>query len=246
MLSSLFIIILTIVSVLLGGILPLVERKFLSLTQRRVGPWYVGYRGRLQFLADALKLFLKEFIFLNNTNSVQVVLLPLIFFNINLFILLFLVWDNNLTLFEVEYSIVQLFILLTVCSVIISFVGIILKNKYTKVSSTRSANMLICFDITTSIFLTNLIAINGHFNFLAGHTMRDMLVPAIVFLPLILQLFIIYLIDVGRAPFDLVEAETEIIMGYNNEYSGFLFAIFILGEYKHILIFSYLFSVILF
>jgi NADH:ubiquinone oxidoreductase subunit H len=76
---------------LVGGILPLIERKFLSLIQRRVGPNIVGFKGRLQFVADALKLFLKEVILVKNLNIRQGVALPLTYFLINLPILFFMV-----------------------------------------------------------------------------------------------------------------------------------------------------------
>jgi NADH:ubiquinone oxidoreductase subunit H len=88
---NLILIILIITTVLVGGVLPLIERKFLSLIQRRVGPNIVGYRGRLQFLADALKLFLKEVITIQSANRRAAFLLPTVFLVTNLLILFFLV-----------------------------------------------------------------------------------------------------------------------------------------------------------
>ena len=87
-LSILLIFILNIVIVLLfiliGGVIPLIERKYLSLIQRRVGPKFVGYNGRLQFLADALKLLFKEIIYLIHTNKVLLVIIPVILLNLNI------------------------------------------------------------------------------------------------------------------------------------------------------------------
>jgi NADH-quinone oxidoreductase subunit H len=71
--------------ILIGGVLPLIERKYLALIQRRVGPKYVGYKGRLQFIADAIKVFFKDYFYLFRVNRYFFVLLPLMFFNINLY-----------------------------------------------------------------------------------------------------------------------------------------------------------------
>lgn len=79
-------IIIIIFFILIGGILPLFERKFLALTQRRIGPKYVGFRGRLQFVADSLKVLLKEYVVLSDVNNFLFFLLPILFFNINLII----------------------------------------------------------------------------------------------------------------------------------------------------------------
>ena len=71
--------------ILIGGVLPLIERKYLALIQRRVGPKYVGYKGRLQFIADAIKVFFKDYFYLFKTNKYLFFILPFIFFNINLY-----------------------------------------------------------------------------------------------------------------------------------------------------------------
>ncbi len=72
--------------ILIGGVLPLLERKYLALIQRRVGPKYVGYKGRLQFIADALKVFLKDYFYIFRVNKFFFYFLPFFFFNINLYL----------------------------------------------------------------------------------------------------------------------------------------------------------------
>lgn len=79
--------IIIILFILIGGIIPLIERKYLSLIQRRIGPKYIGYNGRLQFIADAMKLLLKELIYLKNANRFILIVLPIIALIINLFLM---------------------------------------------------------------------------------------------------------------------------------------------------------------
>lgn len=92
---NIFIILLNIIIILLfiliGGVIPLVERKYLSLIQRRVGPKFVGFNGRMQFLADALKILFKEIIFLKNSNKFLLIFIPIFLLNINLCILIYFI-----------------------------------------------------------------------------------------------------------------------------------------------------------
>lgn len=207
----------------------------------------VGFKGRLQFIADALKLFLKEVILIKNINVRQGVTLPLVYFLTNLPILLFLVWGSDRTVFlDAEYSIPVLLVLFTICNLVIISVGVTLKNKYTQLSSIRSAHMAINFDIVVTALLIFLISTTGHFNFSAAIGYQEDYAGLIFFIPAVLLFFYMYLMDVGRAPFDLVESESELIMGFHSEYSSFLFALFILGEYIHIYIFSYLITTLFF
>jgi NADH-quinone oxidoreductase subunit H len=104
--------------------------------------------------------------------------------------------------------------------------------------------MAINFDIVVTALLIYLIAVAGHFNFSAAMDLQVDYLGIVFFLPAALLFIYMYLMDVGRAPFDLVESESELIMGFHSEYSSFLFALFILGEYIHIYIFSYLVTTI--
>lgn len=244
---NIILIILIIASILVGGVLPLIERKFLSLMQRRVGPSVVGYRGRLQFVADALKLFLKEVIVIKHVNVSIFSGLPCLFFVLNTLLLLALPWGYATSgMVSVEYSLPMLLAFFSMCNLIVIFTGLNLKNKYTTVSSRRASMMAVNFDIVITALLLIIATAFNHFGF-SQLSLFSRDYATIVFVPPILLLVVImFLMDVGRAPFDLVESESELIMGFHSEYSSFLFALYILGEYIHIYVFSFLTALLIY
>ena len=128
--------------VLTGGVLPLWERKLLSLIQRRVGPKFVGYKGRLQFIADALKVFFKDYITLFYTNKYIFFIIPVMFLNLNLLFWCNIVFFNNCLYTPIEYNIVCLFIFSLLSNIFIFFVGLFNNNKYTILTSNRVLNLL--------------------------------------------------------------------------------------------------------
>lgn len=232
--------------ILLGGILPLLERKFLSLIQRRVGPHYVGYKGRLQFIADALKVFFKDFIYLGKINNVIYLMLPFIYIYINGFLFLFFYYDINITLFDSEYYLIYLYILVTFSNIILFFSGLFSKNKYTIISSTRICVYIFSLDLMFSIFLLILIMFSQSFHIYNLKQLKFGGLINIGFIPLIPIIVIIFLFHSNKAPYDLFEAESELVLGYTTEYSGFLFGIYVLTEYLHIFFFAFLIHSILF
>lgn len=226
--------------ILIGGILPLLERKFLSLVQRRVGPNYLGYKGRLQFIADALKVFFKEYFYLSKISNVQYLTMPFNYFSLTLFFIFLFFFDSNLLLYDNNYSIIFFYIILIYTNIILFFSGIITKNKFAVISSNRVAVFIFTLDIIFSCFLLLLIMICGSFSMvhIKDYKFLNIVSPHIMLiLPIV---FLIFLIDSNKAPFDMFEAESELVMGYSTEYGGFLFGLYILTEYIHIYFFSFL------
>ena len=228
------------------ALLTLVERKVLASIQRRQGPHIVGFYGILQPFADGLKLFCKEAIIPTFSNYYLFLLAPIL--SLFLSFMLWLVVPVSLELCIVDINLSLLYILglssLSVYGIILA--GWASNSKYAFLGSLRSAAQMISYEVSLSLIILPLFAAIESFNLL------DLLwwqfnggINLMLFLPLALLFFISSLAETNRSPFDLPEAEAELVSGYNVEYSGFGFAFFFIAEYLNI-IFMCFFSVILF
>ena len=233
-----------IIFVLVGGILPLIERKYLALVQRRVGPKFVGYKGRLQFIADALKVLFKDYFYLYNTNKNLFFLLPIFFLNLNLLFFLNIVFYGNCFFINIEYNIIFFLIFSALSNIFIFFVGFISKNKYSIITSNRVINIFFINELFISIILLFLFFIFNSFSFSKILFFKKNVITMLLFIPILPVILFLFLIDINKVPFDLVEAESELIMGYHIEYTGFLFGLFVLIEYLHLFFFIYLLHLI--
>lgn len=238
--SSILLLLLLLDFVLLGGSLPLLERKFLSLIQRRVGPNYIGYKGRFQFMADALKVFLKEYLYHAKINNVQYLTLPALYFSITMYFIYLFFFDSRTSLTDTTYSIIYFYILMMASNLVLFFSSLVTKNKYAILSGNRIALYLFSLDMFISIFLAFLMLICGSFDLGQVSELKFEGVISIHTLPLIPIIIVVFLIDANKAPFDLFEAESELVMGYSTEYGGFLFGLYVLTEYAHVYFFSFL------
>jgi len=227
-------IILIIIFILIGGVIPLLERKYLSLIQRRIGPKFVGYNGRLQFIADAMKLLLKELIYLHNTNKNIMTILPIFVLSINIILILNIVFLNSIQIIDNNYFIFTLILIELISVICLTYIGFLVKNKYTTIASIRLLNGIIVFEIfTTAVYiyfylLYNKLGLNGVFSI--NNTTNKILI-FVLNLPIFINFLLILL---KRVPYDIIEAETELIMGYSAEHSGFLSGALLLIEYLHI------------
>lgn len=237
--SEIINIIIIILFVLTGGVLPLWERKYLSLVQRRVGPKFVGYKGRLQFIADALKVFFKDYILLFHTNKFFFFLIPILFLNINLIFWGNVVFFNNCIYIHIEYNILFLLFFSLLSNIFIFFVGIFSKNKYTVLTSNRVLNLLFINEIFASSVFLFIFFFFSSFSFLKIIYFKNYLFFIFLFFITIPIFVFLFLLDINKVPFDLTEAESELIMGYHIEYSGFMFGLFVLVEYLHLFFFLY-------
>lgn len=225
--------------------LTLIERKVLSLVQRRVGPYFVGYRGRLQYIADALKLFIKGIIVPDEANKFWFVAMPSIVAAICYTFWMNSVWGPSVSIFEIEYNLVYASILSVLMGYCIILTGYFSKSKYAFMASVRACIMMLNLEIFLGLLVINLIFFTESFCFSVFVIYQEMFWFIFIFFGLSGMIVIVFLLETNRAPFDLAEAESEIVTGYTVEYGGFYFALYYLGEYFHLFFFSMVVSLIL-
>lgn len=225
----------------------LIERKIMSLVQRRVGPNYVGYKGRLQFIADAVKLLTKHIIIINNVNKLLFMLIPSLILIMCYLFWVNIIWAPSLAICEIEYNLLFLGILSTCFTILLFLVSWISKNKYSILAAGRIVNITINLEILLNLLFLLLVSIYESFSFFSIVSYQDQyLYTVFALIPVFPVLIIIFLLETGRIPFDLAEAESELIAGHTVEMGGFFFALFYLGEYFHLFCFSGIYALILF
>lgn len=221
------------------ALITLIERKVLALLQRRVGPNYIGYKGRFQFIADALKLLMKHIFVLNKLNKFLFIFFPSIVLVICYLFWINLIWGQNLSFFEIEYNILFMSALSIIFTLLLFLVGWNSKNKYSILSANRV--IIICFllEIFLNFLFLFIIFFFESFSFFQINNFQNFSLNGLFLcLPILPIIIIVFLIETARIPFDLGEAESELIAGYTTELGGFFFALFYLGEYFHLYCFS--------
>lgn len=223
----------------------LAERKILGAIQRRRGPNVIGTYGLLQCLSDGLKLFAKETVIPSNANKFIFVISPLITFIISLMGWAIIPYDKYAVLSEINVGILYLFAIssLGVYGIIMS--GWSSNSKYAFLGALRSAAQMVSYEVSIGFILITIVVCCGSFNLQTIIESQKNVWFVIPFFPLFLMFFISGLAETNRHPFDLPEAESELVSGYNVEYSAMGFALFSLGEYGNILLMSSI-NVILF
>lgn len=223
----------------------LIERKVLSLIQRRVGPQFVGYRGRLQYIADALKLFIKGVIIPEGSNKFWFVAMPSIAGAICYTFWINSIWGPSVSIFEIEYNLVYASLMSIMFGYCIILTGYFSKSKYAFLASIRCAILLLNIEIFLGLLIINLVFISESFCFTVFVSYQEFIWFIILFFGISGLIFITFLLETNRSPFDLAEAESELVTGYTVEYGGFYFALYYLGEYFHLFFFSMIISVLL-
>ena len=223
----------------------LIERKVLALVQRRVGPFFVGYRGRLQYIADALKLFIKGIIVPDEANKFWFVAMPSFAAAVCYTFWMNSIWGPSISIFEIEYNIVYATILSILFGYCIILTGYFSKSKYALLGSVRCAILMLNLEVFLGLLFINLVFLTESFCFAVFVIFQEFFWFIFLFFGLSGMIVITFLLETNRAPFDLAEAESELVTGYTVEYGGFYFALYYLGEYFHLFFFSMVVSIVL-
>lgn len=218
--------------------LPLIERKYLSLIQRRIGPAKVGYKGRLQFVADALKMFLKGCIIPAPVNGFYFLFYPALVLAVCYLFWLNVYWQLNIIFYELEYNFVYMILLSCFVNFFIVVTGINSGNKYATIASVRTIFMMFTLELLLSLTFLNLYVYFHTFNFSITMIYQEEYPLILAFLFAISNISIVSLMEINRSPFDLSEAESELVSGFHVEYGAFFFGLFYLGEYFHLFFFA--------
>lgn len=239
-------ILIVLVPVLLAvAFMTIIERKVMGSMQRRVGPNIVGYYGLLQPFADALKLVVKEQVIPSQANKGLFVLAPLLAIIFSLLGWGVIPFGEGLTLSDFSLGILYSLALSSIGVYGILFAGWSANSKYAFLGSLRSTAQMISYELIYSAAVLSVILLCGTFNITQIIEAQQSIWYVVPLLPIFILFFISALAETNRTPFDLPEAESELVAGFMTEHSGMIFVFFFLAEYSSIVLMS-TFTAILF
>jgi NADH-quinone oxidoreductase subunit H len=214
------------------------ERKIMGAIQRRRGPNVVGFIGLMQPLADGLKLFAKETTLPTNANTGIFLFAPSLTFILSLIGWAVIPLAKGVVISDLNLGMLYLLAISSLNVYGILFAGWSSNSKYAYLGALRSAAQMISYEISIGFTILNVVVCSGSFNLSTIVLSQQKIWFIVPLFPVFIIFYISMLAETNRHPFDLPEAEAELVSGYNVEYSAMTFALFFLGEYANMLIMS--------
>ena len=212
------------------------DRRVWAFVQKRQGPNVVGPFGLLQSLADALKYIFKEIIIPSSSNKVIFILAPIVTMTLALIAWAVIPFSATQVLADINVGVLYLFAVSSLGVYGIIMGGWASNSKYPFLGAIRSAAQMVSYEVSIGVIIINVLLCVGSLNLNDIVIAQKNLWFVIPLFPMFVIFFISALAETNRPPFDLPEAEAELVAGYQTEYSGMMYAMFWLGEYANILL----------
>ena len=230
------VLLLTIPVLLIIAFVTIAERKTMASMQRRLGPNIVGYWGLLQPFADALKLILKEYVGPTQANLVLFFIGPILTLIFSLLGFAVVPYNAGLSIFDFNLGILYMLAVSSLSTYGILLAGWSANSKYAFLGSLRSTAQLISYELILSSAILIVVLITGSLNLSITVETQKIVNLVIPLLPIFIIFFIGSIAETNRAPFDLAEAESELVSGFMTEHSAVIFVFFFLAEYGSIVL----------
>jgi len=218
--------------------LTLAERKIMAGMQRRKGPNVVGIFGILQPIADGVKLLTKEPVLPSNANTVVFLAAPLVTFILSLLAWSVIPFGEGIVLSDINVGVLYVFAISSLGVYGIITAGWSSNSKYAFLGGLRSAAQMVSYEVSIGLIIISVLLCAGSLNLSEIVRAQSHVWFALPLFPIFVMFFVSCLAETNRAPFDLPEAEAELVAGYNVEYSSMGFALFFLGEYANMILMS--------
>ena len=220
------------------------DRRVWAFVQKRRGPNVVGPFGLFQSLADALKYIFKEIIIPASANKVIFILAPIVTMTLALIAWAVIPFSENYVLADINVGILYIFAVSSLGVYGIIMGGWASNSKYPFLGAIRSAAQMVSYEVSIGVIIINVLLCVGSLNLKDIVLAQENLWFVVPLFPMFVIFFISSLAETNRPPFDLPEAEAELVAGYQTEYSGMMYAMFWLGEYANILLMCALGSIL--